>query len=354
MKRLLMKSKSEPVNCSFGQGEDKTMALLMLDKVKGPKAVEKDLTKKFPTANNTRFGTAEVDVDIDPKLVRFRINKTTSGAARKLVKTLKGTGFSKVEIVLEDGTLVERGAEEEEEGVEVSSSEGTAPTPPTAPPPPGLDPNALTAQLTVLVKRMMGIIGTTPTAKDTLAPMAAQAQGSIKSGALDVAATQIAAFAKALDGFSGNGTGTATAPQSPTAPPPQNTGKVAYAKSRLAWLAARKKIEGDIEKLRAEVVASFEEDGSGPELDKLYRDRVGPVLNRLDESLADKLDDAANAADPAQRQKLIGEARTIIDGYTSYVNGEPLLDDLDNNPFVPVAIKATLTATLSALSKTIV
>ena len=130
MKRLLMKSKSEPVNCSLAPCDaDKSMAYLLLDRVKAPRAVDKDLAKKFPDASNSRWGTALVDVDTDAKLVQFRLNKPISGIARKLVKTLKGTGFSKIEILLDDGTSVESGSDEDEERPNVAANGGPAPQP---------------------------------------------------------------------------------------------------------------------------------------------------------------------------------------------------------------------------------
>jgi len=356
MKRLLAKSKSEPVNCAFGQGDDNSTALLMLDKVKGPKGVEKELTGKFPNAKNTRFGTAVVDVEDDPKLVRFAINKPVSGIARKLVKTLKGTGYNKVVIGLDDGTVCDSHSEEEEgsetEGQEVSAAPPPPGAPPPPPPPPGppkLDPAMLTRMLGDLIKRIPAAVLAAPTLKDALGKLAAEATAHLKANQLTEAATQIAQLRKALDAVPA---GTAT-PQT-TAPGRAEGAKVTYAKSRLAWLAARQKVESDMEKLRKEMIAAFEDDEDSPELDKLYRARVAPVMAALDESLADKLDEAINAEDPGKRQLLIGEAKQIIQRYTDYMEGESLIADLDDNPFVPVAIRATLTATLSALSKTIV
>jgi hypothetical protein len=367
MKRLLMKSKTEPVNCAFAQGTDPTMALFMLDKVKQPKAVEKELTKEFPDAKNTRWGTAFVDMDDDPKQVKLTVNKPISGAARKLVKTLKGTGFTKVVILLEDGSVAESAGEEEEEGQAAGAApEATAApaAPPAAPPAPPAPPAAaqpdaaaLTRALGELIRRIPGAVAAAPALKDALSKLATDANLNLKTNNLTTAATSIAALRKALDAAPQGATAAApAAPPAPAAAPakPPEGAKVTYAKSRLAWLAARKKMESEIEKLRGEIVASFQEDGEGPELDKLYRDRVAPVLQGLDESLADKLDEAANAADPAQHQKLLGEAKAIIKRYTDFLAAEPLIADLDDNPFVPLSINATMSATLTALSKAVV
>src|SRR4051794_36212140 len=105
LKALLRLSKKEPVNCAVaGQTADATMAYILLDKVKAPKAVSGVLDKENPKNFNLRWGSVVVDMDIDPKLVTFTLNKNVTGLAKKLKKSLKGTGYTKVVINFEDGT----------------------------------------------------------------------------------------------------------------------------------------------------------------------------------------------------------------------------------------------------------
>ena len=73
----------------------------------------------------------------------------------------------------------------------------------------------------------------------------------------------------------------------------------------------------------------------------------------LDASLADELDAAVNATDPAKRSELVGQAQATIGRYQKFLDGEPLIADLDDNPFVPLSIHNTIANTLAALSKTI-
>ena len=447
MKRLLMKSKKEPVNCAIGMGADPSIGLLLLDRIKGPKAVEKELQKEIPEAKNTRFGTALVDVDDDPKLVKISLNKPVSSMARKLVKTLKGTGFTKVQILLEDGTPVEAFEEEDQSApapaaaappppppppqaaakpdaaalaqrlaelvkrmpavvaavpdqkgaltklatdanvqiktnnlvyagttieqlsraldaaaaaaaaaaASASQAQTAAPPPPAPPPPPQAaakpDAAALTQRLAELLKRMPAVITAVPAQKDALTKLATDANVQIKTNNLVYAGVSIEQLSRALDAAA------AAVPAAPPAPPagaaPPAAGAVAYAKSRLAWLAARKKVESDIEKLRGEIVATYSEDGMAADLDKAYRERVAPVLATLDESLADKLDEATNATDAATRAALVAEAKAIMQGYEQYLAGEKIIADLDANPFVPLAIQQTISGTLSTLQKTV-
>src|SRR5271166_2003134 len=94
LKKLLMKSKKEPVNCAVGMGDGKKSqpGLILLDRVKAPKAVLKELEKQFPGATNTRWGSVFVDTDLDAALVQLQLNKAASGIGKRLVKSLKGTG----------------------------------------------------------------------------------------------------------------------------------------------------------------------------------------------------------------------------------------------------------------------
>jgi hypothetical protein len=98
MKRLLKNSREAPLGCAIGAGEDQTMALLLIDKVKAPKAVLKELEGQFPQLANPRFGTVQAMPDGKAATVRFVLNKPSSGLGKKLVKTLKGTGYSKVDL----------------------------------------------------------------------------------------------------------------------------------------------------------------------------------------------------------------------------------------------------------------
>ena len=139
-----------------------------------------------------------------------------------------------------------------------------------------------------------------------------------------------------------------------TAAAPAPTGReVTYAKSRLAWLATRQKVQSEMEKLRGGLIAAFEGFDIEAELHAEYTEFVAPVLATLDESLADKLDEATNATNPAGRAKLVEEAKTIIQRYQNYLAGEPVIVALDTNPVVPLTIRETLTTTLTALAQAV-
>lgn len=98
MKRLLLRSRQEPVSCAFAEDAETHAGLILFDRIKQPKVVAKELLKQCPEAKSLRYGTASVDTKDSPKLVKFAVNKPASGMVAKLVKSLKGTGFNKVEI----------------------------------------------------------------------------------------------------------------------------------------------------------------------------------------------------------------------------------------------------------------
>jgi hypothetical protein len=332
MKGLLMKSKKQPVNCSFGQGAEPHVALLMLDRLKSGRTLETSLLKKFPDAKSVRFGTAFVDLDDDPRLVKFLINRPVSGAARKLAKTLRGTGFTKVVILLEDGTPVETFSEETEAAKSAAVPEA----------PPQFDAASLRLALVGMIGRIGAV--TDPVRRASLASLANEASTTLKAGDLASAKFDIDQLHGALD----------VRPSVPPAAAEQaNSPLTTYAKSRLAWLAARKKVESDIETLRLQLHAEFAEDDIGAELDSAYDRFVAPVLAKLDESLADKLDEVINTADPVSRLKMIDEAKAIIQRYQDYLAGASTIDALDANPVAPLAIRQTLSVTLTTLAKTV-
>jgi hypothetical protein len=150
-----------------------------------------------------------VDTDDDPTLVKFMLNKAVTSMARRLVKTLKGTGFRKVQILLEDGSPVEVAAEEE--AAEQANANGAQ----AAAKP---DATALAAALAELVQRIAGVDD--PTRKEALAKQAREANVNIKLGNLTYAAAGIESLRRALDAVPVPGTTDAAAVNADIPPPP--------------------------------------------------------------------------------------------------------------------------------------
>jgi len=100
LKRMLAIARRGKVNAAIAQGDPKKGGdgLILLNKVMPPKQVLKTLKDQDPKATKFCFGTASVDMEADPKLVTFRMNKKIPGLNRRLRKALKGTGYNKVAI----------------------------------------------------------------------------------------------------------------------------------------------------------------------------------------------------------------------------------------------------------------
>ncbi len=357
LKALLRRASEEhPVRCAVGQPKEGPFAMLLVDKTRQPRALSTDLEKNFAGTKNPRWGTAFPDVNrlppesggtatgaIDEKLVVFLVNKPAPGLAKRLVKTLKlnMTGFSKVEVRFEDGSPPEKDAEEEDGADAAAEPVATAAAPVQQPETPaGPDLAALHKELAELAPKIVAAAGADAAKRAAFVKLAGDANAALKAGD---GVTAGKAIGDLRTGIEGGGAATQAARQVPA-------GTVAYAKSRLAWLAARSKMEGDIEKLRVELVEYYKDTSIVGELTAAYHDRVAPVLAALDEELADLLDDARNAEDPAARAKLVEQAKAAIGRYQAFLAGDKTIAGLDSNPIVPLTIQQTMTSTLGVLA----
>jgi hypothetical protein len=329
------------MNFGFVLGKKAEDHRLAMHRSKGSKALANTLVKQTGLHAMT-FGIATPSEDRPGVIVLALEGRQLPGMGKKgarMLKKFKPLPFTKL-VMMVDGQEVEDLEDPEDADVDEADEAETEGQ--------EFDAGALARELAALIRRIAAL--TDPTRKAVLGKQANDANTALKGGSLTVAASGISALRAALDavanGQGGNG-------QAGNGKAGNGTGTVAYAKSRLAWLAARKKVESDIDKLGNEIVATYQEEGIGPELGKLYRDRVSPILETLDESLADKLDAAINATDPAQRTELVTEARGIMERYQAFIDREEIIASLDTNPFLPLTIQQTLSATLSALSKAV-
>ena len=396
-KFLKMSRKRGPMNMAFAIGGD-GKAIIQIEKIKPPRTIERTLKSDAPDSKNHRFGTVYVDPE-EPKLAQFVVNKAGGGLARRLIVQLKGTGFTKVKLLTEDGAVCEEDEGEDEEVVdqddddhedELGAADGqdSMPVKPTlempqdaiAPeethatgldiPPDGQDgaapPDAqtLTKDLTGLVKQMLTVIAADPSQKAALTELATDAQANLKGGDLRQAAASIDILRRAIELSGGTASSASAAPAaSPPAngeegassakQPAQNGSSPAFVKARAAWLATRQRVEGEVDKLYGAMSSVYKDHGVSGDLEKFFRKKVEPMLQTLDESLSDKLDEVTKNADPEQHEKLVQEAKRIMQSYQDYLAREPLIAMLDNNPFVSLSIEKTLTTTLSALSRAV-
>ena len=336
---------SGEMNFGFVLGKKPEDHRLALHKSKSSKGLANILVKQTGIHQMT-WGIARPDEERGGLLVLTLEGRVLPGMGKKagrMLKKFKPLPFKKLALVV-DGKEELEDLEAPDDGIDDDDLETTGETQQD-----GRDGQALTRELAELVRRIQGV--TDPALKGDLARMATQANALLRSNNLLEARQRIDELRSGLD-------------QAPANPQPGNgagnagnagggASTVTYAKSRLAWLAARKKVESEIDKLRSEIVATYKDDGIADQLELTFRSRVAPVLTSLDESLADTLDEVANATDPTQRARLVAEAKAIMQRYQGYLSSESLIADLDNNPFVPLSIQQTISATLSALDKAV-
>jgi hypothetical protein len=334
MKPLLALSKKEPVQAAIGLTSDGD-GLILLDKKAKPKKVLSMLkqaagkAKMNLNSSSLRFGRAEVDTDYDAGCIRFFVNKEAPGMMRvKLIEVAKRIPYQKVELNVDPS--LENEPEEEAEGQEANPAQNAVQQP---------DADALKQRLTGLAQRIGSVIGTNPNLRNELLNLAKQAQTTLAALDLTGALNAIEQLQRALDGATAQGQTTGAAGST-----------TQYAKARLAWLAVRKQLVADIDKLRDAMLQHYENANIAGDLNRSYSQKVEPILNTLDEALADALDDATNAGDAQKRAEAVSYAKDLIKSYQNFVATEEIIQNLDNNPFAPLTISATLTKTLATLS----
>jgi hypothetical protein len=256
LKKSLKLAKRRHMHVALALGGD-GKPIIMMDKMKKGQPLYGELHKKAKDAKAPKWGAVEIDKQ-DPKRAIFILNKGGGGLARKLIVALKGTGYNKVTIKLEDGTVDEDetgeddgiamdgdddqddDADTDEQGVSAdapaaddettqqnassSSDQSAQPTQSqdttdtTASPDTSstsndqssqqngqLDAGALAKQLTTLVGQMVKAIGADPTKKVALTEMAVSARESLKQGDLQAASAAMDNLRAAM-GQGGDGT----------------------------------------------------------------------------------------------------------------------------------------------------
>ncbi len=339
MKPLLTLSKKEPVQAAIGLSSDGE-GIIFLDKKAKPRKCASMLKASAAKAkiqlngSSLRFGRAEVDPEYDAGTVRFFINKDAPGNMRvKLTEVIKFCAFQKVEINV-DPSLEEEaedGAEEQPAGAEAAAPAAKPEQPDTA---------TLKQRLTGLVQQIPQAITADPSRKASLLELAKDGQARIAGNDIEGAVAAIQQLKEAIE-----------APAAPKAAAGEEPAATAnYDKARSAWIAVRRQLETEIDKLRQHMLEFYEDTDIVGNLNRSYSTRVQPVLNTLDESLAETLEDAGSASEPQKRTELVTEARAAIGRYQAFLGSEALFKELDTNPFVPISIGALMNKTLTALS----
>ncbi|HEX5273081.1 MAG TPA: hypothetical protein VFW33_21440 [Gemmataceae bacterium] len=254
---------------------------------------------------------------------------------------------------------------------------GGAPPPPppqagkpgVPPPPPGQPPPGLSPEGVEFRKRLAAVQGPYMAALPKVADSAALRE--LMSAA--AAAAKGGDFAQALALLGRLEETIKKAPRKDGEPVPQDVEEeeveeeetpevkksfFALQKSRVLWAQTHGRMKEQLKQLERSILETCEQLNDDLEAEEEFdpdqlvtgTQRLNGILDKLDERLIDKLDEALNAADAGLRRKRQVEAKEIVKEYVAFVNSDPLMAVIDNNGFTDVKIADGVIAALKELS----
>ncbi|MDB6066622.1 MAG: hypothetical protein JWR26_2830 [Pedosphaera sp.] len=142
----------------------------------------------------------------------------------------------------------------------------------------------------------------------------------------------------------------APAPKSASTAPsePKSISLGAYIKGKVVWRDTRAAVEADLKALEQAILAASSQEQNFSEISSKVKN-LHVMMNTLDATLIDKLDAALKASSPEIKEFADKQSVELVKKYTAFVNSDPLIGAIDNNPFLPVKVKQRLTATLTEL-----
>ncbi|HSI59449.1 MAG TPA: hypothetical protein VLA16_17940 [Ideonella sp.] len=344
---LLQQCKREPelrVKFAFVDGKGEQPPALALHRRQSGRSMFATLVKATDVKAGS-FGTAWVE---DTTLY-LQVDKTFSGLTKKARVALKPTGFrvSKVVLVQDDGSLLEQDDEAAAPQEQASpAASGAEPTPaagqaePEAASPAAATEAAFTARLKALMPRLAAAAGqkSGQDAKLLVSEAGVFARKKDWVGALGKLDEAEALLASPV------------APASPAdSPAAGGASAVVYKQSQLVWTSTREKVRAELQRLEAAIMESYTGDARQPQVTQAVR-KLDRVLEMFDTSLVQKIDQIQAAASEEERDTLRGEASSIVKRYQGFLASDPLVLELDQNPFTPIVAQAVLSKSLETLA----
>jgi hypothetical protein len=141
------------------------------------------------------------------------------------------------------------------------------------------------------------------------------------------------------------------------APPPVVEAKVPLAeleKAPQVWKGTRAILQKNIDELKKAVQAQVADEEDLVDEIEGHLQKLDRIMAKLDKRLTNSLTNAVETQDPGLRSAALRESKGILAEYIRYVSSEPLIAQLDSNPFgVKTDLKATLSKSLTQLARTI-
>jgi len=126
-------------------------------------------------------------------------------------------------------------------------------------------------------------------------------------------------------------------------------------KAAVAWREVHRLADQRIAELKAAIVAHYAS-GQPEVLAEVEKGaaQLDAILDNVDHSLADILDDAAGAVGEAAMKAELQNAKARVTQYIGYVKSEPLVAHMDRNPFgVKTGLKDLLATGLTEAARAI-
>jgi hypothetical protein len=124
----------------------------------------------------------------------------------------------------------------------------------------------------------------------------------------------------------------------------------AYRQGIAVWDKALDSVERELGKLKQAVLGAFEESEADPAKNV---EKLDAVMDKLDQGLRAKLEQASSAKDEAERAKLQAEVDAMLKKIASSLGKDPMIKSLDANPFLALSIRSTLAGALKEVSATV-
>ena len=123
-----------------------------------------------------------------------------------------------------------------------------------------------------------------------------------------------------------------------------------YLSGRANLRSARESAERELKRLQEAILAKCKDEPFYREVESKSQ-RLFEFLAPIDDSVADKLDEAGRCTDPELQQVLNKKARELIQKQLTGMRSHPLASFIEKNPFGKFIIKQPIEVTLSALDK---
>lgn len=308
----------------------KKAAVLIMRKPISPSR-RKLLAEYLGETSGLKYFTAEVGGGTGQ--LEFLLDGSPGGLSKKLRQAVFEQTGLRCRVALRFGEETETDGEDDAGGATTQDTQAAPPDTAAAADPAA---DAYQQRLDALEPRYLAALQASPETAGKMRAVRAFADGKAGAG-------QYAAALKGLDALAalfGTGTPARAAPSG---------AQVIFTRVRLDWQNTRKTVRAELQALEDEILAESEEEPDFADI-STGTGALFEMLETLDERLIDKLDEALNSSDPAQRRALHAQALEIVGGYRDFVRSDALLADIDDNGFLDLEVRATLDGALAAMA----